>query len=93
LVDGSSLNSAELFNWETGVQCLIEPLPQVNLVKLNPKVQFILLKYLKEMYGHSGTLIDGDPIVCGGNDVKHFQYERGNKNWKRVNLLYNFDCV
>jgi len=51
------------------------------------------------MVGHSGTsLIDGDPVVCGGGDdaaaityVECFQYERGTKNWKRVNLLENFD--
>jgi len=53
------------------------------------------LKYLKEMVGHSGTLINGDPIVCGGfngtvNDVKCFLYDRDTKNWKRVNLLQNF---
>jgi len=37
------------------------------------------------MVGHSGTLIDGDPVVCGGFngadfDVKCFQYERGTNN-------------
>jgi len=42
------------------------------------------------MVGHSGTLIDGDPVVCGGFngadfDVKCFQYERGTNKWKRVN--------
>jgi len=29
--ESAFLNSAELFNWKTGVQCFIEPLPQVNL--------------------------------------------------------------
>jgi len=48
------------------------------------------------MYGHSGTLIDGDPVVCGGyngtyDDVKCFHFERSTRNWKRVNLLENFD--
>jgi len=32
--DGSNLDSAELFNWKTGVQCFIAPLPQVNFLKL-----------------------------------------------------------
>jgi len=49
------------------------------------------------MRGHSGTLVDDDPVVCGGqyngtiNDGKCFHYERGTKNWKRVSLLKNFD--
>jgi len=48
------------------------------------------------MEGLSGTLIDGDPVVCGGDngtayDVKCFHYERSTKKWKRVNLLRNFD--
>jgi len=39
----------------------------------------------------SGTLINGDPLVCGGrnqsnnHDVKCFQYQRDTKIWKRVN--------
>jgi len=38
---------------------------------------------------HSGTLIDGDPVFCGGNngsrfDVKCFLL---NVAWKRVNSL------
>jgi len=45
---------------------------------------------------HSGKVINGDSIVCGGfngtdGDIKCFQYERGTKNWKRVNLLGNFE--
>jgi len=40
------------------------------------------------MTDHSGTsLIDGNPIVCGGYDVVCFMYERDTKNWKRVKLL------
>jgi len=44
---------------------------------------------------HSGTLIDGDPVVCGGYngafyDVKCFHFERSTKKWKRVYLLENF---
>jgi len=39
---------------------------------------------------HSGTLINGDPVVCGGwdsslsYDVKCFHYQRNEKTWKRV---------
>jgi len=45
---------------------------------------------------HSGTLIDGDPVVCGGfngteYDVKCFHFERSTKDWKMVNLLEIFD--
>jgi len=40
--DGSAvLNSAELYNWKTGVQCFIEALPQVNVLKLFLKLQLI----------------------------------------------------
>jgi len=44
------------------------------------------------MEGHSGTLINGDPVVCGGwnggsANVKCFHLERSTKKWKRVNLL------
>jgi len=42
------------------------------------------------MYRHSGTLINGDPVVCG-DGLACFQYERNTKMWKRVNLLKNFD--
>jgi len=42
------------------------------------------------MGAHYGTLIDGDPIVCG-HGITCFHYERGTKKWKRVNLFYNFD--
>ncbi len=28
------LNSVELYNWKTGQQCFIEPLPQVNTILL-----------------------------------------------------------
>jgi len=48
------------------------------------------------MADHSGTLISGDPVVCGGYngdayDVKCFHFERSTKKWKRVNLLEIFD--
>jgi len=41
------------------------------------------------MVDHSGTVINGDPVVCGGYsgsdyDVKCFHYEREAKQWKRV---------
>jgi len=41
------------------------------------------------MKGHSGTVMNGDPVVCGGyngtdDDVKCFQYEKGARRWKRV---------
>jgi len=39
------------------------------------------------MVGHSGTLIDGDPVVCGGYSEHCYQYVRSTKNWKKVNLL------
>jgi len=43
----------------------------------------------------SGTLINGDPAICGGwngtaADVKCFHYERITKTWKRVNFLKNY---
>jgi len=45
------------------------------------------------MKGHSGTLINGDPVVCGGwngtdLDVKCFQYERDRKQWRRVRSIF-----
>jgi len=45
---------------------------------------------------HSGALIDGDPVVCGGfiggvADLKCFHYERDTKQWKRVTYMHNFD--
>jgi len=48
------------------------------------------------MAGHSGMLVDGDPIVCSGYngtgyDVKCFKFEISTGNWKRVNLQKNFD--
>jgi len=49
------------------------------------------------MYAHTGTLINGDPVVCGGDsggildDVKCFHYERDTKKWKRVNESKHFD--
>jgi len=45
--DGSQ-NSAELYNWKTGVQCFIEPLPQVNLLKLVLKLQLIIEIFQRE---------------------------------------------
>jgi len=38
---------------------------------------------------HSGTLINGDPVICGGFDgvlygYECFQYQRSTKNWKKV---------
>jgi len=41
---------------------------------------------------HFGTVINGDPVVCGGydgaiNNVECFLYERITKNWKRVMVL------
>jgi len=41
------------------------------------------------MYNHFGTLMNGDPIVCGGyngtdDDVKCFKHEKTSKIWKRV---------
>jgi len=43
----------------------------------------------KAMYNHFGTLMNGDPIVCGGyngtdDDVKCFKHEKTSKIWKRV---------
>jgi len=50
----------------------------------------LIIEIIKDMYGHSGTLIDGDPVVCGGwSGVACFRYERDTKMWKRVNLLKN----
>ena len=35
--NGSALDSVELYNWETGQRCFIEPLPQVNFnMKFHP---------------------------------------------------------
>jgi hypothetical protein len=41
------------------------------------------------MYGHSSTLMNGDPVVCGGyNDGAKaavcFHYQRDTKKWKKV---------
>jgi len=47
---------------------------------------------------HSGALIDGNPVVCGGyiggvDDLKCFHYERDTKQWKRVTYMHNFDGI
>jgi len=62
-----------------------------NFIKLSCE-QRLMLKYLQRMVGHSGTLINGVPIVCGGYngddyDVKCFQYQRYTKRWERVTFF------
>jgi hypothetical protein len=40
------------------------------------------------IYGHSGTLMNGDPLVCGGyNNVAKadcFYYQKDTKKWQKV---------
>ena len=41
------------------------------------------------IYGHSGTLMNGDPLVCGGynNGVYKadcFYYQKDTKEWQKV---------
>jgi len=44
----AAINSAELYNWQSGAQCFIEYLPQVNLLKLVLKHQSIIEIFQRE---------------------------------------------
>jgi len=52
------------------------------------KNTFKKINHFKPMGFHSGTLINGEPVVCGGTNenVNCFQYQRERKNWIKVNL-------
>ena len=43
------------------------------------------------MWSHSGTLMNGDPLVCGGLDIETtgdcFHFQRDTKKWKQVRVL------
>jgi len=42
-IRGALLNSVELYNWKTGQQCFIDPLPQVgHLSKINISNNMVL---------------------------------------------------
>ena len=69
-IDGTTLDSVELFNWQTGEQCQIGD-------------------FYKSVGAHSGTVLEGVPIICGGYESGHgldecYKLNKDEMVWEQV---------
>lgn len=84
-------NTVELYSWKNGSSCLADPLPMVMIWSLKFGKIFAFdgsFFFIKNVAAFQGTLMNGNPVVCGGYNgtikAECYKFKKETKQWKRV---------